>query len=79
MSTGLTDAKNEPVTTDIVKVQLAELPVPSTKVYVTVVLPTEKALPDAGLTFRRATDPEVSVAVAAGKVTSTDVVPSSTV
>ena len=42
-------------------------------------LPTAKALPDAGLALRRATDPELSVAVAAGKLTATDAVPSSTV
>ena len=71
--------ENLPVTTETVKVQLAVLPLPSTKVNVTSVLPTGKALPEKGLTFRRATDPEVSVAVASGKVTATDVVPSSTV
>ena len=69
-----------PVTTEIVKVQLPVFPLPSRKTKITVVLlPTEKALPDEGLPNRRATDPELSVAVALGKVTATEVVPSSTV
>ena len=48
----------------MVKEQLAELPLASAKVYVTIVSPTGNKLPEAWLLPVRVTVPELSVAVA---------------
>ena len=60
----------------MVREQLAELPLASAKVYVTVVVPTGNELPGVWLLLVRLTVPELSVAVASVKLTGTDVVPS---
>ena len=60
----------------MVKEQLAELPLASAKVYVTVVSPTGNELPEVWVLSVRVTVPELSVAVASAKFTAaTDVVP----
>ena len=55
---------NQPETTEIVKEQLAELPLASAKVYVTVVSPTGNEVPEVWVLPVRVTVPELSVAVA---------------
>ena len=59
--------------------QLAELPLPSAKVYVTVVVPTGNELPELWVLPVRVTVPERSVAVASLKSTAREAVPTSTV
>ena len=68
-----------PVMTEILKVQLAELPLASVKVYVTSVFPTKKLSPGLLVLLWRKTVPELSVAVASAKFTATKGVPSWTV
>ena len=63
----------------IVNEQLAELPLPSAKVYVTVVVPTGNELPELWVLPVRVTVPERSVAVASAKFTAREAVPTSTV
>ena len=63
------------VTTEMVKEQLAELPLASAKMYMTVVSPTGNELPEVWVLPVRVTVPELSVAVASAKLTATDAVP----
>ena len=59
--------------------QLAELPLPSAKVNVTVVSPTGNRLPGCGVTLCRMAVPDTSTAVAEGKSTAIGAIPTSTV